>query len=194
VICLSVSAIVIGGAIAGGSETTPNVVSNGGFEVGGDVANVPANWKTVRASKVKGFFLFEWDDDVFHTGGKSVSIIVRDNHPDVQVYYSWYQAPLSCTPGKSYEVSGWAKAKDVTESASIVVQCWDRGMKKILNLANTYPQYEVVGTTDWVRVSAVFEVPEDTWRVVILAGIPGHSNPGGRVWFDDIVIGQVSGD
>lgn len=194
VICIAVIGVAASGEVANGDDVPANIVANGGFEDGEGVGSDPASWNATRVSSMKEYHFFEWDDEVSHSGGKSASILIRDNHPDILVFYNWNQAPLNCSPGMSYMVSGWVKAQDLTEPASIFVQCWDRGMKKILKLANTTSQSEVMGTTDWVQVTTVFEVPEDTWRVVILAGVPGYTNNGGRAWFDDIVIAPVSGD
>ena len=194
VACLAVYCALFSGSVVDGSEVQTNIVLNGGFEDEQGERNVPARWNATRVAQLRDYWLFEWDEEIVHSGRRSASIAIGDNHPDNPIYYNWNQAPLNCRPGSSYKVEGWVKALGLKESAFIAVQCWDRGMKNVLEYANTEHKTEVLGTTDWVRVATNFIVPEDTWRVVILAGIPGHSNPGGRVWFDDIKIDRVADD
>ncbi len=192
--CLAILVALIIGSVALGSEEQVNSVANGGFEAKQGDGDDPANWNATRPALMREYFSFGWDSETFHSGQRSASISIRDNHPDVQIHYNWNQAPLDCEPGDSYEITGWVKAQKLTESAFLAVQCWDRGMRKVLGSANTEHETQVVGTTGWVQVKATFTVPLDTWRVVILAGISGHSNRGGKVWFDDIVIVRAAGD
>ena len=187
-------AALTGASISPGLEYPATAITNGSFELGQGNGIDPDYWDATRVPQMKDYFLFEWDDEVFHSGHRSVSISVLDSHPDVQIYYNWNQAPLNCEPGASYEITGWVRTQDLGESAFLAVQCWNRGMKKVLGAANTNREFEVKGTTDWVQVKTTIEIPEDTWRVVILAGLPGHSNPGGKVWFDDIAVVPVPGD
>lgn len=191
---IGVLGVLFWGTLVLGGEEPANLVSNGGFEVKGIDNNGPANWDSTPVAELKDFFSCEWDSTTSHSGQRSASISIEENHPDRQVFYSWNQAPLNCTPGDTYKLTGWAKAQDLNEPAFIVVQCWDTGMKKVLGRTNIQDMEKVVGATDWIPVEAVFKVPADTWRVVVLAGIPGHSNLGGKVWFDDLAVTQVQGD
>jgi len=196
---LSLTCLVSVGSAGNGPEATagevrPSVVANGGFEQRLVGRSDPAGWNATRVASLREFHSFEWDDKIFHSGGKSVSISIRDDHPDHPICYSWNQAPLKCIPGERYELTGWIKARNLKKSASLMVQCWDRGMKELLVSVNTAQQARVVGVTDWVQVKATIEIPERTWRVVLLAGIFGHSNPGGKVWFDDIALTHIPDD
>ena len=190
----TVSGVTLNSATADTAEGLKNTVRNGGFEAEGSTAGDPANWNPTRVSSMKEYHVLEWDDQVSHSGSRSAAITILENHPDVQIYYNWNQAPLACTPGSIYELVGWVRAQELVESAAISVQCWDRGMNNVLAFATTSNQTEVVGTTEWVEVHARFTVPEDTWRVVVLAGVPGHTNPGGKAWFDDIHVSPVVGE
>lgn len=191
---LVVLGAIVGGAVALGAEELLVALSNGGFESGKDGLIDPAMWNATRPARMKEFVILEWDSKTFHSGRRSVSITIADNHPDDQVYYNWNQAPLRCEPGESYEISAWVKARNLTESAFVAVQCWDRGMKKVLGSANTEKTSPVVGSTEWVQVKTTFAVPPDSWRVVALLGLPGHVNRGGRVWFDDVAVVAVPGN
>ena len=154
---LAISGAVIGGSVALGGADQTGAIANGGFEAEGSDDNDPADWNATRVPQMDEFVLFEWDNETFHSGRRSASISIRDNHPDDQIYYNWNQAPLNCKPGESYELTGWVKAQALTASAFIVIQCWDSGMKKVLASANTERNVEVVGTTEWVQVSAIID-------------------------------------
>lgn len=185
---------LIYGTVVFGGEKQDNIVSNGGFETRQVDKDGPAGWDSTPVAEMREFFSCEWDSATFHSGQRSASISIRDNHPSRKVYYNWNQAPLNCAPGNTYEIAGWVKAKDLKESPFLIVQCWDSGMKKVLGFTNTEDTDKVVGTTDWVQVRATFKVPAETWRIVVLVGIPGHSNPGGQAWFDDIEITRIHSD
>ncbi|MBN2072308.1 MAG: carbohydrate binding domain-containing protein [Candidatus Krumholzibacteriota bacterium] len=191
---VSFSLILIAGAAGYCGDGQTNFVKNGGFEYELGSGENPDHWNATRVPQMKDFVDLKWDKDFFHSGKRSVSITIGKDHPRTMIHYHWNQAPLKCIPGLTYEISGWIKTQDLKESASILVQCWDRGMKKRLGLVSTEHDYKVLGTSDWTEVKTTIKIPEGTWRVVILAGILGHANPGGKVWFDDISVVHVSDD
>ena len=139
----------------------------------------------------KQYVAFTWDQHEVHSGQRSVSITIQDAHPDEMIAYNWTRAIDGCVPGGTYELTGWIKCKSLTETAWIVVQCWDDTLQKMLNFATTQRDYPVLGSSDWTRVGLAFEVPSGTREVRIRAGIATPDNRGGQVWFDDIEVTPV---
>jgi hypothetical protein len=139
----------------------------------------------------KEFVTFKWDDDVVHSGKCSVSIAIAASHPDEAIHYNWTKVVPACQVGKSYELSGWVRAENLTSPAFIVAQCWDGAKSKMLGFATTQRDYPVTGTSDWTQVATVFTVPDGTGEVRIRAGMSAPENRGGRVWFDDIRVREL---
>ncbi len=180
---LTLSALIV----IAGTESS-NVLRNGGFEIQATDHAGPYAWSATKVPQTKDFVTLAWDDQVFHTGTRSVSIAVQESHPDDQIDYNWNQAVLEYDPGETYEVTGWIEAHDLKSTAFIVVQCWDGAFTKMLGFSTTQHDHQVTGTTDWTQIKITISIPVETGRVMILAGIRGPDNRGGKVWFDDIQI------
>lgn len=101
---------------------------------------------------------------------------------------NWKQHVYGFKPVESYHVTGWVKTQDHTQTAFIVVQCWNREMTEVIRSANNQNVDEVKGTSDWVQITTSLKVPKETQRMVILAGIAAPINRRDKVWFDDIRI------
>jgi len=184
----AVLGLLVGVLSATAGAAPVDVIQNGGFEIGTKGALDPDDWRATRVAVMKEHVAFTWDDEVSHTGRRSVSISVRESHPDDMIHYHWNQATMACRPGQRYDVTGWVKARNLSDSAALVVQCWDRQMTEMLGYFSTAENLEVTGTTDWVQIKTTVQIPDKTERVVILACIIGPANRGGTVWFDDIQI------
>ena len=169
-------------------DDSPQVLKNGGFETRAADHAGPYAWSFTQAPQTEGLVACAWDDRVFHSGARSVSISIEESHPDKQIDYNWNQAVTEFDPGETYEVTGWIRAYNLDASPVIVVQCWDSTFTKMLGFATTQRDYEVTGTTEWTQVKATISVPAETGRVMLLAGVRAPDNRGGRVWFDDIQI------
>jgi hypothetical protein len=186
-----VGLILLAVVVIAGTDSS-DIVENGGFEIQAAAQGGPYAWSTTQVQKTRDFVSFAWDDQIFHTGTRSVSISIQESHPGLLVDYNWNQAVDQFEKGETYELTGWIKARDLKSTAFIVVQCWDNAFEKMLGFATTQREYEVTGTTDWVQVKTTVSIPVETGRVMILAGIRGPDNRGGKVWFDDIRISPAS--
>lgn len=175
----------------GACSAKPNLLVNGDFELQAEQQRSPADWHPTVLPHTKEFVSFEWDDQVVHTGKRSVSIAVASSHPEEMIFYNWTKVVPACRVGKSYELSGWVRAEDLGGTALIMVQCWDDAKSKMLGGATTQKDYPIMGTSDWTQVATVFTVPDGTAEVRIRAGISAPENRGGRVWFDDIRVREL---
>jgi hypothetical protein len=176
----------------GGCSSGPDLVANGDFELQATSDNKPEGWSEAYLSHTKDLVKFSWDDQVAHAGARSISIAIDAGHPDEVVNYNWTKAVPSCEVGKRYELTGWVRAENLNATAWIVIQCWNEAMDDLVALINTYENNPVTGTSDWTEVRTTFTVPEGTAEVRIRAGIATPENRGGRVWFDDISIRELS--
>ena len=160
---------------------------NGGFETKSLFKNEPVSWFATRLPQTKDFVVFEWDSTEHLSGKYSVSISIKQNHPQDQVAYNWTRTFEEFKVGQKYELSGWIKTKDIKETAWIVVQFWGEN-QKWLGMNKNQSLQPVKGTTDWTLIKYEFTVPVETEEVRIRAGISSPMNNGGKVWFDDIKI------
>ena len=175
----------------GGCSEKPPILADGGFEPQTELQRSPTDWYATELPHTKEFVSFEWDAQVVHAGNRSVSIAIAPSHPDEKIAYNWTKVVGGCREGKTYELSGWIRAKSLSESAWICVQCWNDSKKKMLGFTTTQKDYPVTGTSDWTRVGTRFTVPEGTAEVRIRAGISTPDNRGGQVWFDDLQVREL---
>ena len=175
----------------GGCSTTPDLLANGGFEAHTELQRSPADWYATELPHTREFVSFEWDDQVVHTGKRSVSIAIVSSHPDEVIAYNWTKVVPACQVGNSYELSGWVRAENLSAPAWIVVQCWNDAKSEMLGFTTTQKDHPIMGTSDWTQVGIVFTVPAGTAAVRIRAGIATPENRGGRVWFDDLRVREL---
>ena len=178
-------------ALAACSKTPEDLLAHGGFEPQSDLQKSPAGWFATVVPETEDFVRFAWDDQVKHTGERSVSIAIDPAHPEGVIAYNWTETVPGFEVGKSYELSGWVRTENMTGPAWIVAQCWDDSRGKMLAFGTTQTDYPISGTTDWTRVGTVFTVPAGTAEVRIRAGIVAPENNGGRAWFDDLAVREV---
>jgi len=178
-------------ALAAGDSFAGNLVLNGDFELAHAENGDPSLWSATRVAEFADHVVFAGEDSVVHQGGHAVSIRILDSHPDTPVHYNWNQHVLAFEPGASYRASAWIRTENLTDSAFIVVNCWDRGMTEVLATVANQDVAEVVGTTDWTEVAITVDVPAETGRMAILLGIAAPANRGGKVWFDDVAFEPI---
>ena len=163
---------------------------NGGFEEKAPYKEEPNGWYATRLPETVNDVAFAWEDGVAHGGQRSVSIAIKESHPEDTIAYNWTRTVEGYEVGGTYEISGWVKTEDLSGPAFVVVQCWDKERKEMLGFATTQQDYPLTGTTDWTLVKTTFTVPEGTEEVRLRAGIAAPENIGGKVWFDDIHISR----
>ena len=160
---------------------------NGGFEINPDQYGNPNSWFATRIPKTSEYVKFEWDSTMSHSGSFSVSLAIDSTHPQDQIAYNWTRLVDNFKIGEEYTISGWIKTEDLTQTAWIVIQCWDAN-RNLIGFATNQNSQPVKGTSDWTLVETDFTVPDGTEQVRIRAGIASPINNGGKVWFDDISI------
>ncbi len=163
-----------------------------GFESLSSLQKTPAGWNKTEIAKYKDYIEFIWDKETFYKDQMSISIRIREDHPeDDFIAYNWYTDVLNWEVGKYYELSCWVKGLDLHDPIWICVQCWDEPMTKMLNFSTTQKDYPLKGTFDWQQVGTVFSIPEGTYKVIVRAGIAAPKNNGGQAWFDELHIRRV---
>jgi len=183
VVCMSM--------LVGGCATPPNLLANGDFEPQTELQRTPTDWYATEVPDTKDFVSFKWDDQVAHTGKRSVSIKIAASHPDRPIAYNWTKVVPGCHVGKSYELSGWVRTENLPGTAWICVQCWNDARSEMLGFATTQKDHPITGTSDWTQVGTVFTVPAGTGEVRIRAGIATPENNGGQAWFDDLRVHEL---
>jgi len=176
---------------AGCCRKSNDLLANGGFEPQSDLQKSPVDWYATVLPDTKEFVDFEWDDQVVHTGKRSVSIAIDPAHPAERIDYNWTAVVPGYQVGATYEVSGWVKGENLNGATWIVAQCWDERMSEMLEFATTQKDYPLTGTFDWTQVGTVFTVPEGTEEVRIRAGLSSPDCRGGRIWYDDIGVREI---
>lgn len=170
-----------------------NLLVNGGFEVGSD--GTPAGWVPTVHPELSGYVEFNWSEVENHTGERSASIVIHDDHPadSGPYHYNWYQAINDgFTVGETYELGVWVKTEELTQTAWITVLFVDSELQNI-DAASTQFVHNLAGTRDWTFVDGSFSIPAGTAQLVVRAGISAPANAGGRAWFDDLAVTQVDG-
>jgi len=174
--------------LAGCASRTRNLVPGGDFEPTSEFEGVPAGWSATSVPRTADYVEFSWDREVSRDGDRSISISISEDHPDDPIAYNWTRTIRGWKVGETYELKGFVRARNLKEAAWIVVQCWNLEYEELVGFASTQSDHPVRGTTDWVRVGQVFEIPVGTEEIRIRAGIAAPDNRGGQVWFDGIEI------
>ncbi len=164
---------------------------NGGFETSSSDNEDPDGWFPNRLSTSNRNIEFKLDGETAHGGGKSISISISKSAGDKSNIYNWVKNIEGLETKSVYELSGWIKTNNVKNSPFIEIQCWNRKADKLIAKTSTTKLYPIMGTKNWQNVKFMFNVPAGTTKVLILAGLPGSGNNGGKVWFDDIQIKKM---
>jgi hypothetical protein len=152
----------------------------------------PAGWHSTDIPKTKEFVDFVWDKKHFYKADRSLSIKISPEHPDEdKIAYNWYTDIHNWQHGRTYEYSCWVKGQDLKEPVWVCVQCWNKGMTKMVKFVTTQKDYPLTGTFEWQKIGAVFMIPNDTDKVVLRAGIAAPGNNGGQAWFDEVYVREV---
>jgi uncharacterized Ntn-hydrolase superfamily protein len=165
-----------------------------GFEQQAAGKQAPAGWFAGRSGTPEAYLEFAWDDSVVHSGGHSVSIGIREGHPEDRkdYVYNWTNTIEGFEVGATYELSAWVKTERLGVPPTVLVQCQDSSRTQVLAFATTYRDYALKGNTEWTLVKTTFTVPDSTRHVRVRACLKAGGNAGGRVWFDDIRVSRLS--
>ena len=171
---------------------------NGGFEREGLQENIPKGWYPTYWPSTIGHVKFSWER-LAHSGHYSVSIEILNTHPSLiilneRIAYNWVRTFEPFEIGKTYEISGWVKTRDLKSPPFIVVQFWNMSQRKLIGLVmlKSDKGKELIGTNNWTSLKTKFKVPAGTDQVLVRAGISSPENINGKAWFDDIIVSPVS--
>jgi hypothetical protein len=93
-----------------GSPPLIDLIINGGFENQGESLTRPGQWWPTVLEETASYVTFTWDDLVSHSGGRSVSIAIDEEHPVESTAYNWYQiTTVGFDIGATYELSAWIR-------------------------------------------------------------------------------------
>jgi len=197
-------AFAIGFAIPRSSSCSlgPNLIANGGFENTKEEVGTPEGWGATRVPQTADYVSLEVVDSCSYSGDYSAFIEIDSGHPieieldpyyvPNKIAYCWSTRTSECRPGRLYVLSGWIKTQDLNSPAFLMVQCLaDSTDFQVLKFVYTSDETPVSGTSDWTRVATVFNVPENTAGVRVMAGISSPKHIGGQVWFDNVEIREL---
>ncbi len=158
---------------------------NGDFEYVEDNDLTPAGWSSNILVKGKDYATISIDEKAYRSGGKSLLFEIPKSVSKQSYINKVVRSGYSLKNLNTYELSGWIKTKDINNSPYIELEFWNNG-----KLAGRYStkRDQIVGTTNWKKVSSIFKIPKGTSKVIILLAVPNFQNGGGKVWFDDIKI------
>ncbi len=160
---------------------------NGGFEKESD--NEPEGWISNLLPQISDYVKFTVDDNTFHSGGSSFLIELSKSQPEKQTIYKLTRRLPGFETSVVYELQGWIKTENIKNSPFLEAQCWSQ--TTMLGYASSKKIMNITGTTDWKFVNAVFRVPKETVKILIVLGVPSTKNNNVKVWFDDIQVKKV---
>jgi len=185
--------VIISSLPQGCSQTSHvNLLANGGFEQQAPYLPEPNGWHATRLPETSDHVEFIWEDSGAHSGQYAVSVRIADIHPPDSIAYNWTRVVDSFNVGSRYETEAWIKTENVTQAPFVVVQCWDSTRTNMLDMASTVHDYPVTGNVNWMPVRVRFTVPEGTQELRVRVGLSAPFNLGGKVWFDDISVTELS--
>ncbi len=171
------------------TKTKPPVslIINDGFETVRKGSQEPEDWYATRLPETAEHVEFRREQGIAHDGRFSVSIAIKESHPEQRVFYNWMTKLKGWKHGQAYDVTGWIRTDNVEKSPVICVQCINGPNRKQLGFATTEGHHEVTGNSKWRKVTAHFTVPADTTEVYVRAAL-ASDNRGGKAWFDGIQV------
>jgi len=152
------------------AETPKNLVTNPGFENG---TGWPTGWWGKLPTHCSS------DNQIFHSGSKSLRVMVTDSKKYVLV---GQRVPV--TPGESYDIGAWIKTENATPPGAQICIEWS-GPKGWLG--GEWNAKKVTETQEWqfTGVERVQIPKEATSAIVYLRLIEGST---GTAWFDDVIV------
>ncbi|MGD9897680.1 MAG: carbohydrate binding domain-containing protein [Calditrichaceae bacterium] len=164
------------------------LVYNGGFEDHSLMKQIPSRWFKPHSNTVQDHAIYHWDNQIFHTGDRSVSIEIPVTHQEIPASYYWSQTLNNFQPGHTYKLRAWVKTKNLNRSAWIKIMFPDKFHHSFVLSASTAESSQLTGTSDWKEIILIFTIPPGTRRILLKTGLDAIGNDGGKVWFDDIQI------
>lgn len=163
-------------------SSSANLLINGSFEEGVYAPDAsPTGWRPEAFNASSA--LFTWDNQVAHSGRKSVKINL-----DVLNDARWVQT-VTLQPNTNYEFSGWIK----TQGVPFMHQTIDAGANLSTSAAFQLPRsHGLYGVNDWTYVS--FNFNSAHWTELTFLARIGYSagTALGTAWFDDLKLVPIT--
>jgi len=181
------------------AETVP--VLNAGFEQADPGREgMPLGWGTYPGSPEGERMAFIWDDQVAHSGARSVSMVVSERGTSwLPSSISDYATSLdgedlkglrpSAVVGRRYTLSAWVKGEGSGATGAVLVLRWTNEDGWVPTYTREYFQLE---GDEWQRLSISAVAPEGTKNICPILQVSGSPKTG-RIWFDDVTITDVTG-
>jgi hypothetical protein len=163
------------------ADQSVNLLPNGGGEIAGSAADVPAEWfaASVPAPKLK----MGRDVKQPHSGAACL-FISNDADYKQEVSNNWAQRLRYIPRGRAVQVRGYIRTEQA-EAANICVQCWGPGGESLIGFASTPV---IRGDHGWTEAqSERLIVPPETTMLMVRAALTGK----GRAFFDDVELDIV---
>ena len=178
-VCVMLSACAL--ILTCGCGAPANLIRNPGFEKHDEYDPTrPKGWNRLQSNKTTMFV----DKSVFRSGRQSLSIISDPGEGS-----TWATKWLfTLDKGREYKFSLHTKWNGVGEGCSVRVYAlrhlteWSWSKKGKLLLGKVYKNRE------WAKHEAVFSMPEDADKLLILINPAPPKTPNNRIWVDDVSL------
>jgi len=174
--CMAVSALT--------AATKDNLLDNPGLEEPSGGQKVE-NWELVQTQG--RLVQCSVDEETCHSGRRAV--VLEAAEAVAGNYGEWRPSSLPrLEAGKTYRFAVWTKGSHLEgRPPYLEVYSFDKdGEPRLIAQAQTK-----LGDFDWKRIVCNFNVPKDSDRIRLGAGLSGGT---GKVWFDDFWLGDAQGD
>jgi hypothetical protein len=159
--------------------TTPNLLSNGGFEEVGE-NGMPLGWSN-WLTELPEPGCISLDDTCAHSGRRSLRLSHRNAGS-----YSMMQQQVDFAPDRFYVATAWIRGEDIQPGAGAMLARLYLGNEGGGTFKASRP---FAGTFDWTYIEiGPFPANERTWLSVI---VYLHQSTG-TVWFDDLAFHEVT--
>jgi len=164
-------------------EPSP-ALRNGGFEDWTDGA--PEGWEQVRGYRGQLYAgRSSPDETVKHTGNRSLRL-ENDGADDIgQVSQNVAVGPGALQAGRTYRLSLWSLAPELSRANNVIVGAFDPDWKALGSWS-----IPLVHGNEWHRGEVAFSIPQGAVRLRIMLHVMGPA----KVWMDDVGLEEQDAD
>lgn len=185
-IVAGISLLVVGLIVAGGALhcEAANLVPNGGFEAQKS-NSLPEGW-VYKLQDRKSVAKFSFSTDEKHSG--KASYMVKFNPPGGSILLYPETKMSGVTPGKTYQLSVWVKAKGLGYSPNFIAPAirMNYKPKRLLPVPTIDLMLEMKNEAGWKQLKVSSTAPEGANEVTL-----DFLLTNGIIWIDDVEITQV---
>jgi Phospholipase B len=137
------------------------------------------DWRAIRGHATA-------DSSVEHEGKKSLRVEPAVNGSDAEVR----SAPIDLVIGRTYELTGWARTRDLTVRDAERSPIASGAALKMASMPFDVHSASLGGTRDWTRLSLRFVATRAQDEILLTAGSGGEFK--GRAWFEGVTLDEAS--